>query len=513
MDIDWSLYASDLFMDGFLRYVQLIALGAVVSVLVNNRLVAHVVSLLLFTALWVAYQADSVSHLPALYSFLPGSDHYSDLIGYGAYASSRVLVHVMWWGLAGVFATIALLFWHRGTPVSLAIRLYEGRRRFNRGYASATVAFLLLFALMVYQIQQAATSLTPGRQPTIRYASSTAVVRSIRGQTIAIKVQHHHPYQTQYLVKSAQKALQRGERLFGAYPYPVLRIVETPKTGAAVRSERGRILFAEHTGWTADPRQPDQLDYLDYLIHQEVFNQWLRHRLQPRHEPGNGFLRQSLAEYLALQVVAKQYGPKRLRQRLAQRFDRYAIGRGRSRQPASSLLRSRHSGPLERDRAALVLSSIGQVWGDGPLSLTIGQFYKQAIQKPESATADAFATQLTKRLPDSLQYLTTYLREPLWFDFRLGRVSNLVNGLSVEVIATKWREATPGVRQQVPINDYVPIVVLDGKGREIYRKLAHPNPDEREVQFPPLTNAHSVLIDPLGTWTEAHKHDNYKILN
>lgn len=160
----------------------------------------------------------------------------------------------------------------------------------------------------------------------------------------------------------------------------------------------------------------------------------------------------------------------------------------------------------------MALTSIEQVWGNTPLSLTISQFYHQAVRHPQLASADAFSNQLADRLPDSLRYLSSYLSESLWFDFRLGRIASLPNGLTVDIIPAKWRELPNRQRIPTPMHDYIPIAILDKAGREIYRQLVQPDPDRRSVWLPNLPNARAVLIDPLGVWPERNKRDNYKIL-
>lgn len=507
--IDWGRYAADLLPDGFLRYCQLIALGALIASLTNSRFMSHLVSLLIFVVLAFGYQIASDRQSIYLYSFLPGSATYSDLIGYGSKAALRPLIHYVWWGVAGLFMTSFFFTWNRGNVAGLSERFGQWRTQFQWPYQLAFIAFNILLGFSVWQTQQRLTSVST--TPTISYTTRTVMISSVSGKAIPVRIQYYHAYQVQHMVRAVAVTLRRGEQLFGAYPHADLSITETPNGTADVLSKPGQIMISEKQGWIADNRQPDKLDYIDYLIAREVFKQWLVHQLHPVTGPGDGFVKQSLAEYLALQGIARDYGPARLQQRLSQRAIWYAKSRQRSHELEPLPLQSSGDDAVERGRAALVLMSIGQVWGDKPLSLTISQFYKKAVQQPTSATATAFASELTRQLPDSLQYLQTYLNERLWFDFRIGRVANLVNGLTVEIISTKWRENKTGDRQALPINDYLPLVVLDQDDNQLYRQLVHPNPDEQFVSLPALPTARKVIIDPLGTWLEPNKRDNAKL--
>ena len=107
--------------------------------------------------------------------------------------------------------------------------------------------------------------------------------------------------------------------------------------------------------------------------------------------------------------------------------------------------------------------------------------------------------------------MTGYLADRLWFGFRIGRVANLPNGLSVEVFPRKWHTNDRGIPHPLLINDLIPLRVFDHDGRPIYTALVRPEPDERWVRLPALANAAAVQIDPLGTWPETVKRDNYKI--
>lgn len=508
-NIEWGLYATDLVQDGFLRYCQLIALGTLTAALTNNRILSHLINGGLFALLAVGYQWLGNERLFGFYSFLPGSTAYSDLIGYGPFASARGFVSLGWSALAGLFVVICLTIWQRGTNVPFAHRLTQWPARFQPVTASLVLA-LVGFAGLAYW--QATTRLHPTTPTAIAYQTQHRVVSSAAGQPIAVTIRYHHPYQVRNMLRMVARAIRQGEQLFGSYPFANLSITETPMGSPSVQSDAGQICLAENQGWTADPEQPGQLDPIDYLISREVYKQWLVHKLKPTPQPGNGLITQSLAEYLALQDVNSTYGHERLHERLTQRTRQYVQYYQRSQTPETPLLQSTQTEAIARGRGALALTSLEQVWGARPLSFTIGQYYKTALAHPASATGTAFAQTVRQQLPDSLKYLTTYLSDTPWFEFKLGRVANLPNGITVEILTSKWRENTPGHRQPIPINDYVPLVVLDEHEQVLHRTLVHPNPDERFVALPVIPGARKVVIDPLGAWLEPNKYDNQKLL-
>lgn len=313
------------------------------------------------------------------------------------------------------------------------------------------------------------------------------------------------------MVQATVAALNKGEKLFGPYPFYDLWLTETPAPQPTTRSAPGRIWLSEQHGWIADNRQPDKTDYIDYILAREIFRQWLDHRLQPASTAGSGFIRTALPEYLALQRVREQYGNDRMRDRLAQRAITYARNRRAQHTVENSPILSIDDA-TNQYRTPLLLASIGQVWGDKPLSYTISQFYRATVDKPGSATASRFAQIMARQLPDTLSYLQTYFTDRLEFDLKIGTVTRFADGLRVGIRSLKWQVEPNQKRLPLPATDYLPLVLLDADDKAIYRKLVRLETDQSVVVLPALANAKKVAIDPIGTWPEPTKRDNAKIL-
>lgn len=190
----------------------------------------------------------------------------------------------------------------------------------------------------------------------------------------------------------------------------------------------------------------------------------------------------------------------------------YTRGRNETIAPELPIIES-DAAYAGRDRAALVLTSIGQVWGDTNLINFIGEFYRTAAKAGKPVTAAHFGAQLDRALPDSLRYLTTYLRQRVYFEFQIGRVSQLPNLVAVQIIGHKWQNDAVGERQETLMADYVPVVLLDANGRECYRTLIVPGSGQQDepISLPVVAGATEVVIDPLGAWRD-NQADNHKRL-
>ncbi len=515
--IDWSLYALDL--GAFLGYVCWIALAFVVAVLVNHRLASHVVSVVLLMVLMLAPRFGYESAGRWLYGWLPGTDAYSELANYGAFSSARWAFAGVWLTVAGVFTTLALWGYNRGVVVDFSARIKQLEAQFSWGYGMALGGLFTLFLAGQVLINQrdynnTTTLITQTKQAWAKaepLALQTKLsVVTVDKRAIAVSIRYHHAETVALWQQAVSDALQRGTNLFGTYPYDQLTISEVPATTETTRSLPGHIRLIETEGWTADTCQPNQLDYLFYVATREVLKQWTNRQ----YAPGSGMVENSLVEYLALQAVKKRFGTNRLRDRLAQRNKSYNQQRRLAADFEPTLALSSGQTYVERDRAALVFSSIGEVWGDKPLSLSIGQFFSQNINtgKPASLTSAAFVKHLTNALPDSIRFLTTYLTERPVIDASIESVHRAGDAIIVKLDSHKWTDDGLGsLTAQLPA-DAMPLVVMDGSGREIFRKLVWPTDQNLPVWLPELPTARTVVLDPLGAWPDVFRFNNRRIL-
>lgn len=257
-EINWQLYASALVVDGLFHYCQLIILSGLVAVSINNRLGSHVINLLIFAALSVSHFVNGSEYV---FSFLPDSATYSDLIGYGSKTIDRHLLPISWWSITGLFACLIPFIWNRSNSTSLLTRIAHIRQQMGWRYSLVPMAFLIGAGYGIYLLQQ-----QPSAKPTpIHYHTQTAQVHSISGKPIAIQVRYYHPYQVKKIVEATIASFKKGEELFGPYPYKSIQICETPKGGPSAQSKPGRITFDETQGWIADYRQPNSWTILTIL--------------------------------------------------------------------------------------------------------------------------------------------------------------------------------------------------------------------------------------------------------
>jgi len=517
-NIIWSIYILNLIQVVFLVYLQWIALAFLVIILTNNRLVSHVICIVLLTILLIVPRFIGANFNVFVYGWLPSLNFYSEISSYRSLSDIRWKFSLVWMIIAITLIVLAICIYNRGVSVSVTKRLSLFKKQLTRKYVYilSVLCFLTIFfhnRLMThkYHIPRRLALQSKqdwiSRQPQI--LRSYTLSQKIGDQKIVLNIRAYHVQTIKVWQGFIINALKCGKKLFGKYPYPSLTLTEVPSDIETERTEPGQIFLRDSEGWTADTRQPKQLDYLLYIVTREVLKQWISIHAAPK----AGLVKNSLAEYLALQSVKKHFGRDRLQERLAQRFDRYKIQRKIVGKYEPTIVESKGSLFVERDRAALVLCSIAELWGEEPLNKQIGNFIKDAnlTKKKSFLTSEAFKLDLSTALPDSVGFLISYLDTRYFFDAFIAHVDRVGSGVVVRMDCQKWEDNGYGNLTPILLADAMPLVILDGNGREIYRKMVWPTIQLDPIWIPNIPNARTVVLDPLGTWPDLFRHNNRKV--
>ncbi|CCH00924.1 hypothetical protein FAES_2915 [Fibrella aestuarina BUZ 2] len=514
--IDWRLYATDLLADGLLRYAQLIALAVLVQSIVPNRFAGHLVLLIGLGSLAYLNSSTAATVWPNgqwLYSYLPGSDQYSELTGYRGLSAVRNGLAVLWSVVGAGLLLLATRLAQRGEWVGLP-------RLLTRFRASLTPTYLTILTLVVlatigcidwlYTLDNQTTTntrITP-------YTTTTEQV-SVGAQRINVQYHYVHPQNRAAIQLAVRRALQQGSRWLGTFPTETLHVTETPFTTpmagpVAGLPRRGQIRLSEREGWMTNTARLTDAGWLDMAVTKQVLNQWLAAGLKPTPHP-NGLLTDGLATYLATRIVQQHRGDDWLTIQLAQFDALYRRGRGQQLKREPTVSDAPAASYVATAKAPLSLTCIGEVWGHESLCRQIGQYHQQ---HPAGNPA-GYVAALHNALPDSLRYATTYLTERPGFSMAVGAIGHYDDRLGVHIVAHKYLDDGLGAMQERLLNDYVPLALLDNRGQVIHRQLVKPSTAGREDKafwLPRPDNAVAVVIDPLGAWSDVNRFDNRKIL-
>lgn len=503
--INWSLYAEDLLLDGLVRYAQLIALVFLIQTVIPNRLAGQLASATVVVLLLAFDQTGLNGSWLALYSSLPNSWAYSELTGYGNLSSVRWLYGAMWSVAALLFMLLASGLGQRGVVVPVRVISQRWQASLRPGYVVWLTA--VTAGVMISQLYLRFPDNQPrpavSTQIAVSYRQTTQTV-SVANRPVTVRYQYVHDQNLHQLQAMVAQTLTLGNAWLGTFPEAELTIAEVPFYQPTSFASPTRIDLSERDGWLTDTSDPDDAGQVDITIARTLLRHWVSQQTA-----GNTFITQSLPDYLALRLVQNQRGNSWLVTELARL--QHVIRSIQHNLPESGALPDLQKTKARTLRGPLSLTCVGEVWGHEPLCRQIGRF----IQANGKADASSFDQALTKALPDSLTYLTTYLSEQPTFDFRIGKLGTYPDRISVHVRAHKVKNEQEGHATEQLLNDYVPVVLLNAEGQIVYRQLVITNTEGRtdKVDWLPFhPDAVAVAVDPLGAWPEQNKRDNQKQL-
>ena len=152
---------------------------------------------------------------------------------------------------------------------------------------------------------------------------------------VAIEIYYHkgHEYNVDTMIQAIKDSLEYFTHYFSPYQHRQVRIIEFPRYRAFAQSFPNTIPYSETIGFIArvDPNDPDDIDYPYYVTAHEVAHQWWAHQVIGGDVQGATMLSETMAQYSALMVMKRTFGPDQMKRFLRYELDGYLKGRATER--------------------------------------------------------------------------------------------------------------------------------------------------------------------------------------
>jgi aminopeptidase N len=169
--------------------------------------------------------------------------------------------------------------------------------------------------------------------PMMHYFSIQSAIYTVKRDKwkdveLAVYYDKAHPYNIKRMLKAMKQSLDYYSRNFSPYQFRQLRILEFPAYEHFAQAFANTIPYSEALGFIADHRKPEDIDVVTYVTAHETGHQWWAHQIIGADMQGTSLVVESLAQYSALMVMEKLYGPDQIRRFLKHELDRYLRSRG-----------------------------------------------------------------------------------------------------------------------------------------------------------------------------------------
>ncbi|MEY3235749.1 MAG: hypothetical protein RL230_3020 [Pseudomonadota bacterium] len=285
--------------------------------------------------------------------------------------------------------------------------------------------------------------------------SANYVVKRERIQLVNGPVEleiYHLPGFTRNLttIMTAMKtSLQTFSKLYGPYPFGVLRIVQTPSYGAvdiAAQAYAGMVPFYEDGGWLQIIKDTAYSNNLSETVAHEVAHMWWGHQIDPSMRPGAKVLTESLAEmtsWLALQDV---FPAEFVISYVNEAEDDYETKRGKETEGEPILTMMEGEEYLAYGKAPVALYILRNEIGHEAFDAALRSFIKRYAfaDRPYPSLGDLLATLKAAAKPEVHVLIDQFFTDRVRWHTEIGSLDATKpnkSGSVVSVTAGAWTES------------------------------------------------------------------------
>ena len=212
--------------------------------------------------------------------------------------------------------------------------------------------------------------------PVLNFFSVQSARYAIRRETykgVDLAIYHHpgHPWNVERMMAAMKRSLDHYQASFSPYQFRQARIIEFPGYATFAQAFANTIPYSESIGFTADPDQPDKIDYATYVTAHEMAHQWWAHQIVGADMQGATVLSETLSQYSALLVMEQTYGPEGIRKFLRNELDSYLSSRGGQAVEETPLVRVENQGYIHYRKGSLVMYLLRDQIGEAKVNAAL----------------------------------------------------------------------------------------------------------------------------------------------
>jgi ABC-type transport system involved in multi-copper enzyme maturation permease subunit len=351
------------------------------------------------------------------------------------------------------------------------------------------------------------------------FQSARYLVKRDWWQDVGIELYYHpgHEYNLERMDKGIKESLDYYTKNFGPYQHKLVRIVEFPRYAQFAQSYPNTIPYSESVGFIAkvNDKNPKDIDYPFYITAHEVAHQWWGHQLVAGNTRGSSVLSETLAEYSALMVMKKSFGPSKMRRFLHYDLEQYLMGRALERKKELPLAENENQNYIQYRKGSLAMYQLQDILGEAKVNAALKEMLAQYGRKTGPYPGvDVLVAALRQITPPDQAYLIDdlfnhiVLYENHAVSATARKLSDGKYEVSFTVNAAKVRAGEQGEEKDAALKDWIDIGVDDKDGNSLLRerKLI----DQKENRYTVIVSGRPAKagIDPDNKLIDRKPDDN-----
>jgi ABC-2 type transport system permease protein len=202
------------------------------------------------------------------------------------------------------------------------------------------------------------------------------------GVDLAVYFHPGHDYNVDRMLEAMKASLALFSEQFSPFQFRQARVLEFPSYADFAQSFANTIPYSENIGFLAKLEDPDKIDFVTYVTAHEIGHQWWGHQLVPSEQQGATMLVESFAQYSALLVMERMYGPEQLRKFLKYELDRYLRSRGGEVVEELPLAQVENQPYIHYQKGSLVMYWLKEVVGEATVNRALAELLEEYAFKP-----------------------------------------------------------------------------------------------------------------------------------
>jgi ABC-2 type transport system permease protein len=241
-----------------------------------------------------------------------------------------------------------------------------------------------------------------------------------KGVSIEVYYDRQHPWNVDRMVKAAEMGLDQYQASFSPYQFRQFRILEFPDYAQFAQSFANTVPYSEGIGFVENATKPDKIDYPTYVTAHELAHQWWAHQVIGADMQGDTSLSETLAQYSALIVMEKTYGPDGIRKFLKRELDSYLRSRGGELVEELPLIRVEDQPYIHYRKGSLVMYLLRDRIGEDKVDAALRQVLQQYAFKgaPYPRSQDLVDALRAQAGPEHQQLITDLFEKITLYDLK-----------------------------------------------------------------------------------------------
>ena len=344
------------------------------------------------------------------------------------------------------------------------------------------------------------------------------------GMPIEVYYDPKHAYNVDRMIEASKKSFDYYNANFTPYQHKQFRILEFPGYQTFAQAFANTIPYSESIGFIADLRDEDAIDYVFYVTAHEAAHQWWAHQVIGADVQGSTMLSESLAQYSALMVMEKEYGPRKMRKFLKYELDNYLRSRASELREELPLSLVENQQYVHYRKGSLVWYALRDAIGEDTLNAILKRFLQdKGFQQAPYTTSRELLGYLREGTDAKFHPLIEDLFEKIvFFDNRVvsAKATKREDGkyvVALELHSTKLEAAGKGEEKDVGLSDEIDIGVFarpkDGEEKDetvLYFAKHRITGKETKLELVVDTEPFDAGIDPYNKLIDRVSDDNRK---